>query len=342
MLATVLVGPGKPKLVQIQRPPSSTSRSSHARSSRADTPTEKVDTSPSTPVQPKNEVSAFSPYDTPCQRTYGTITTMMHLANSFESVQSLRPAPLSITPHNTHHRFDSAVCVRSDKGDNPTESQASLPAYTSSAIWPVPRRSQRSTSDTNTKLATRKLESALDQIMSAIDAFPSSLLHLDSPMVRQLRNTGVKSHDYVAPLQKIFPAASPLLLSPLAAWCLVDAYLSSVERKEMEGVGLQQYQYQDVSNESLHQIPAKARRMLGIRSPEQAGREAMERGLRQRARFMRISVGVIAQRLMEAVRGGWVEELWGACGVLVNMVDMGGSLEEGAEGEEDEEEEGWV
>jgi hypothetical protein len=263
---------------------------------------------------------------------------MMHLANSSESVQSLRPAPLSITPRNTHHRIDSEVYVRSDKGDGPFDSQASLRAYTSSAIWPVPHRSQRSTSDTDIKLATRKLEFALDQITCAIDAFPSSLLHLDSPMVRQLRNTRVKSHGYVAPLQKIFPAASPLLLCSLAAWCLVDAYLSSVEREEMEGVGVQQYQYQDASNESLHQIPAKARRMLGIRSPEQVGREAMERGLRQRARFVRISVGVIAHRLMEAVRGGWVEELWGACGVLVNIVDMGGSLEGGGEGEEEE----WV
>jgi hypothetical protein len=155
-------------------------------------------------------------------------------------------------------------------------------------------------------------------------------------MVRQLRNTAVPSHGYVAPLQKIFPAARPLLLSALAAWCLVDAYLTSVEREEMKRLGVQLYQ--DTNNESLHQIPAKARRMLGIRSPEQHGREAMENGLSQRARFVRISVEVIAQRVMEAVRGGWVEELWGACGVLVSMVDRGGSLQ--GDGEDEEEE--WV
>lgn len=151
MLATVLVGPGKPKLVQIQRPSSGTRRSSLSRASQAGAATEE-NNSPLTPLQAKKEVSAFSPYDTPCQRTYGAMTPMMQLVSSSESMQKLRPAPLSITPGNAQQRIDSAIHLadRKDYGVTPSDSTYTLTSYGSSAIWPTPSRHttrSRSSSD---------------------------------------------------------------------------------------------------------------------------------------------------------------------------------------------------
>lgn len=79
--------------------------------------------------------------------------------------------------------------------------------------------------------------------------------------------------------------------------------------------------------------------MLGIRSLEAESTvfRGRERALRRRAGVVRVSVGVVAQRLMEAVMGGWVEELWRAAGVLVCMVDRGGWGEGGDEEWEGEE-----
>jgi hypothetical protein len=344
MLATVLIGPGKPRLVQIQRPPSGTSRSSQSGASCSVTTTEDEYDSPATPLQAKNEISAFSPYDTPCQRTYGARTPMMQLANSSESVQKLRPAPLSITPRTTHHRIDSAIYVpeverkqnhhNNDKANNnPSASKSPFPSnpFSSSTIWPTrtptpPCAVPSSATKFDNKLRARQLSSALSLITSAIDAFPSSLLHLDAPLIRQLRNTRIPAHAYVAPLQRIFPTTSPLLLSALAAWWCVDRYLEEVLHREEDSAEMQ---YRDIcakSNESLHHIPRKARRMLGIRSVDADAGVLMDcagqrKALRARAEVVRVCVGVVAQRLMEAVNGGWVVELWRAVGVCVALVE---------------------
>lgn len=344
MLATVLIGPGKPRLVQIQRPPSGTSRSSQSRASRAVTTTEDEHDSPATPLQAKNEISAFSPYDTPCQRTYGAMTPMMQLANSSESVEKLRPAPLSITPRATHHRIDSAIYVpevdrnqnhhnNEKANNNPFASTSSLPSnpYTSPTICPTrtptpPCAVPSSDTKLDNKFRTSQLFSALSLITSAIDAFPSSLLHLDAPLICQLRDTRIPAHAYVAPLQRIFPTASPLLLSALAAWWCVERYLGEVLSREEDSTEMQ---YRDIcarSNESLHHIPRKARRTLGIRSVDvdmgmQMDCAGQWKVLRARAEVVKVSVGVVAQRLMEAVKGGWVVELWRAVGVCVALVE---------------------
>jgi hypothetical protein len=54
--------------------------------------------------------------------------------------------------------------------------------------------------------------------------------------------------------------------------------------------------------------------------------------LQTRIQVVKISVEVVVQRLMEAVQGGWVVELWRGVGVVVDLVERGG----GEEGEEEE------
>ena len=56
--------------------------------------------------------------------------------------------------------------------------------------------------------------------------------------------------------------------------------------------------------------------------------------LKTRISVVCISVEVVAQRLMEAVHGGWVEELWRGVGVVVDLVESCESDQEGeAEGD---------
>lgn len=88
--------------------------------------------------------------------------------------------------------------------------------------------------------------------------------------------------------------------------------------------------------EEVRRIPRKARRMLGIgRSTTTREGEVRDIAKGKRIKVVRISVGVIAQRLMEAVKGGWVVELWAAVGVCVELV-------EGRKGERDRGGEEWL
>jgi hypothetical protein len=291
--------------------------------------------SPATPVHGmKAEISTFSPYDTPCQRTYGAMTSMLQMAGSEESEFEMRPAPLSITPR-ARRRRDSAVDVpevqvegedeRMERFEEKVFGATSIFASHPSSAYTPPTHSHRAPTST---LQHRQLASALHLITAAIDAFPTSLLHLDAPLIRQLRNTRIPAHVYVAPLQRVFPSTSPSLLSALASWWCIERYLAGCLRGE-DGDGDEEESYQEVyarSSESLQQIPRKARRMLGIRSVDLRVDSRREgRMLKARVEVVRVSVGVIAQRLMEAIKGGWVVELWRGVGVVVELVEGRGS-----------------
>lgn len=135
MIATVLVGPGKPKLVQIQRPPSSQasqeaeiSQSIYEERNSGElvhgqaTP---IDTRPCTPVRRPLEISAFSPYDTPGQED----TSAQHISldscisttacagshvrercgNISPSSENLVPAPLSFPSRTRTSCSDSSI-----------------------------------------------------------------------------------------------------------------------------------------------------------------------------------------------------------------------------------------
>jgi hypothetical protein len=107
MLATLVVGQGKPKLVQISRPTSKAS--SH------DSGTKQPPAPPQTPVQYPQEISAFSPYDTPgnaieerlqCTPTARRLSTP-GLGLSYSSSSLVQP-PLSLMAR-THSSQSSST-----------------------------------------------------------------------------------------------------------------------------------------------------------------------------------------------------------------------------------------
>lgn len=106
----------------------------------------------------------------------------------------------------------------------------------------------------------------------------------------------------------------------------MERYLSEVLRRKEDGTETQHWDICARSNESLHHVPRKARRTLGIKSADadmgvQIDCVGQWKALRARAEVVKVSVGVVAQRLMEAVRGGWVVELWSAVAVCVALVE---------------------
>ena len=78
------------------------------------------------------------------------------------------------------------------------------------------------------------------------------------------------------------------------------------------------------SNDSLHRIPTKARDLLGIGRPDMSAERCKEAALVKRAVIVSHSVGVISQRLVEALRGTWDEDVWRSLRCLVEVVEAGG------------------
>ncbi|KEF58476.1 uncharacterized protein A1O9_06402 [Exophiala aquamarina CBS 119918] len=135
MIATVLVGPGKAKIVQIQRPPSSQASQeaeiAHAVCEHGNgeesvhEPTTTLDSRPHTPTQRTMEVSAFSPYDTPGAED----TTLQYISIescisdtpitgpriaencgiASPSSEKLVPAPLKLPSRTRTSRSDSSI-----------------------------------------------------------------------------------------------------------------------------------------------------------------------------------------------------------------------------------------
>jgi hypothetical protein len=159
----------------------------------------------------------------------------------------------------------------------------------------------------------------LNAVTRAIDCFPADMLQLDSPAVLELRNPQVSDQTYIDVFQQIFPAAASVVISALTAWIVVDLYFS---RLKDQPVPIERYWAQAAaSNENLHRIPDKAREMLGIGLPDAASIQLNEYALRRRASAIQASVGVIGQRLVEALRGSWDEDIWRSLRVLVEVIE---------------------
>lgn len=75
------------------------------------------------------------------------------------------------------------------------------------------------------------------------------------------------------------------------------------------------------SNESLHRIPDKAREMLGIGLPDTTSIQLNEYILSKRASAMQASISVIGQRLIEALRDSWDDDIWRSLKVLVEVIE---------------------
>ena len=88
-------------------------------------------------------------------------------------------------------------------------------------------------------------------------------------------------------------------------------------------------------------IPQRAKSLkntkqkMSVRTKHQPHTTHAAHALKTRISVIKISVEVVAQRLMEAVQGGWVVELWRGVGVVVDLV-------EGREAEGEGEQEEWL
>lgn len=161
---------------------------------------------------------------------------------------------------------------------------------------------------------------------SAIMCFPNGILRLDTPCIIELRNHSVTDETHISCLQKIFPSAPRLLLSALAAWLLVDLFFCKLGNEQVYSSDATRAhsRYWDLaatSNESLYRIPEKAREMLGINLPESMEIRLNESVLNKRALAVRANVRVLAQNLVEALRGSWDEDLWCSLRVLVDVIE---------------------
>ncbi|KAJ9608037.1 hypothetical protein H2200_007025 [Cladophialophora chaetospira] len=330
MTATMLVGPGKPKLVHIQRPPSRT---------RTEQPCERHPP-PSTPKQAPEEVSAFSPYETPYDeppRIDSVFTDGMRAANE---INSCAPSPLALPKRSRSSRSDSIFSAwqrfysladpfegsprrsRSDRSFRVTEKRWAMRASPDIDVQAFREASPTTRSATWSRC--RKLERVLHTVSRAIDDFPDDMLRLDSPAIVELRNPQISAQMYIETLQQIFPDAPSPLLSAMTAWIIVDLYFS---RFKAQPLSVERYTEQAAaSNDSLYRIPDKAREMLGIGIPDVASMRLNEYALRRVATTVQVSIGGIGQRLVEVLRGSWDEDIWRSLRVLVDVIESSPQL----------------
>lgn len=286
MIATMVPGPGKPRLIQIRRPLSKFSSQSLS--------------SPKMPqkhAQKIPEISAFSPSDAPSR--WGSRDSSFEWRRSCSS-NSLSPSPLS---YSSQTRVDSAVSVQSKHRRGPpnfrkSKSQSEWTGY----LAFVSSRSQGICRVGYTFTA----EQTLKEVADATASFPERILYLESCLIRALRRSNQADEDHIFCLSKIFPATPRFLLSALAAWLLIDTYLIELETE------LQFASYPD-----LAKVPEKARVMLGIT----ASHFHWQEHIFQRTQVVRVKAAGIAQRLLEAIRGSWDEDLWKSLRVLIEIVE---------------------
>jgi hypothetical protein len=109
---------------------------------------------------------------------------------------------------------------------------------------------------------------------------------------------------------------------------------SSVMRNEVEGLRQRQQQHIPQTLKNTKKKMSKQRLMDPPSiSINKRTKTLTTYALQTRISVVKISVEVVAQRLMEAVQGGWVVELWRGVGVVVDLVE---GCEQGEEGEEEE------
>lgn len=343
-------------------------------------------------------MSAFSPYDTPCSPTPPRATED-HFATDRRpsatapvdkhrfSTYSLMPAPLStrisLPPqppsnnststvftstldHLTHLSDPFAISGTSQH----TLSTSSIPNLStttiSTAAWPIPpkstlRHTTHASTSALTSLAHRlhHLRTTLQTISHAIELFPKSIIRLSSPSLQSLRASHIPDTYHLDPLSKIFPRAPSALLSALAAWLLIDAWIERtilaapphVREAELTAEDVLHSQHatsfwtaphcsHDASgrndgeevwqraNSPLKRIPTKARSLLGIGLESTIGRLEDERAMKmqeamliRRLRVVRPSVNVVGRKLVVALRGGWDEDVWRCLRVMVEVVE---------------------
>ena len=315
---------------------------------------------PCTPIQESREVSAFSPYNTPGNhslrardsglsptRRGGRPLRTSVRSDSLPSVlDSPTPAPGSRQPQaNQSVAFPTRKSSVEHFNISRTASRWSLATST--------RRSSTFSSDTSLSLAhlhtappvnevkspectaqyrARTLEENLDAISTAIDAFPSGLLRLDSPVIINIRTPHSLDESHIAALQRVLPETAIPLLSSLSALLIADSYLSKITNDANTNTslkpscpGLVDRRCRTLGDMSqLSDTPPKAKALLGIRLPDLTPMQVQQRTLVRNAYFIRIGVGVMGRKMMETICGRCDEFLWRTLRVLVEVVEEQG------------------
>lgn len=261
MLATVLVGPGKPKLVQIPRPPSSTALLSQLSGS------EKISTSrtsgdPTTPTHETSQASRFSPWDTPRDSTpFSDMSTVV----SAPITVTRRPLPRSSICTDFSSSDQNSTPISSKTGrvsvdtksdfdqsqsgrqlDDPFSSPRShRSAYTNcgSSMIVSPVQTSPAISRTRThemvgleNMRKQRLKNAITASARILDVLSYHNLHLLTPELAIFREVLPEHNDekLLTNLQRVFPNSSSIVLSTLAAWLIVDQYLTQLLGQKLQ------------------------------------------------------------------------------------------------------------
>lgn len=205
------------------------------------------------------EISKFSPDDTPDSprqpespylTPYPNKTSTESIDNYRFSATSLVPPPLMprVSPSNRSAStvysctldklaelsdpFGVSPQRKTSSEADPNASDWTIPTN----AWPIPPDndlhknhpppSRRLTLDfiTSLEIRIRQLRQNIASVTAAINTFPNGILRLDSPPVGAIRASHIPDSTYIETLEKIFPRASKLLLSALAAWLIVDLW----------------------------------------------------------------------------------------------------------------------
>lgn len=252
MLATVLVGPGKPKLVQIPRPPSITALTRQFSTSR-DLPPVLTSSGPITPTHETSQVSKFSPWDTPHDGTpFSDISTIVSAPVTIArrpprlSIRTDFPDPkhdpTSISPETDLGSISTVYKSNQDQQDRQLDDPFSSPhshrsIYTNcgSSMILSPARPAPAVSRTTTR-AIHNLENARKQHLKdaitasarVLDVLSYHNLHLLTPELTPFREVLPEHNDerLLVNLRRVFPHSSAVTLPTLAAWLIVDQYLT--------------------------------------------------------------------------------------------------------------------
>ncbi|RMD42080.1 hypothetical protein DV735_g3050, partial [Chaetothyriales sp. CBS 134920] len=356
MLATIIVGPGKAKLVAISRPNSQrTSRSSAQSSTQTKPETEEVvhtQTKPETEevvhIQTKPETEEV--VRTPSTDTVPDVAEAPEgpkgpgapqAAEEPKAPQAAEKSKVPEAPVLSANAKPSLHTINTHTSPRPstrrlsvtsTQSTGAKGALSAQANLPTPPLSlpPSPTEALSRQLRLRRLERTLDAITHAFDT--STLLVLSSPAISPLRSVAVPDTAYIETLSKIFPETQEVALSALAACVILDLYLARVIQSCSHPDDPLTSTSSRQSGESFHTIPSKARSLLGIdHNISTSADRVHETELVQRAVIMSECVDAVSRTLMELCRGGnWDADVWQSLRCLVELMEDagdGGSLE---------------
>ena len=286
LLATAVQDPGKPKLVQIQHPLQAPAVKSLDRER----------TFPRTPELHGMETSGFSLYDIPLKQS--DITGALQETHTGPRA-SLIPAPLSFVMPSRDEMIDSGIFMPSE-------------AKRECSCLSMPQRAHSWSLLTQTEsipesLASSQMSITSEAIAGAIEHWATETLLLRSPLLIDLGHRNESDEKHITCLRKIFPGTSELLLSSLAAWLILDLYISKIKTIRAAS-----------TSKALAPTHNKVRAALGDCATSPAYQESR---FDREVEAVHGNVDVIGQKLLITIRGNFDADLWTSLRVLVEVVE---------------------